>query len=86
MIQSWTNLWRKKVVDTAVCEICQQDKEIVEHVIKGCPFVREFWAKIGFSFPFVSFGVVGDIYNVNCLSSFLLLAAVEAQEWDYLQV
>jgi hypothetical protein len=43
MIQSWSNLWRKKVVYTAICEICQQDEEIAEHVIKGCPFAREFW-------------------------------------------
>jgi hypothetical protein len=77
MIQSWSNLWRKKVVYTAICEICQQDEEIAEHVIKGCLFAREFWTKIGFSFPFVSFGAVGDIHSVNCPAS-LLLAAVEA--------
>ena len=66
--QSRSNLLRKNVVDTAVCEICQE--EIAEHVIKGCPFAREFWAKIGFSLPFVSFGAVGDIHSVNCPASF----------------
>ena len=94
-IQSRSNLLRKKVVDTAVCEICQE--EIAEHVIKGCPFAREFWAKIGFSLPFVSFWR-GGRHSQCQLSSFLpseapqylrsplLLAAAEAQEWDYLQV
>ena len=88
-IQSRSNLLRKKVVDTAVCEICQE--EIAEHVIKGCPFAREFWAKIGFSLPFVSFWR-GGRHSQCQLSSFLpseapqylrsplLLAAAEAQD------
>jgi len=60
------------VVDTAICEICQQDKETAEHVIMGCQFAKEFWAKIGFTLPFVSSGVVGDFKISQCqVSSFL---------------
>jgi hypothetical protein len=95
-IQRQTNLLRKNVIDTAVCKICQQDEETTEHVIMGCLFAKGSWEKFGFPLPFVSFGAMGDIQcqvsnflpseTPLYLRSPLLLAALEAQEWDYLQV
>jgi hypothetical protein len=42
-IQCRTNLVKKKIVETAECEICHEADETAAHVIFGCTAAKEFW-------------------------------------------
>jgi hypothetical protein len=44
-IQCRVNLLTKKVVESATCEVCNQEDETVDHIIWGCPFAKELWEK-----------------------------------------
>jgi hypothetical protein len=60
-IQCRTNLLKKKVVDSATCEVCTSDDESAIHVIFECPFAKAFWISIGFQqFP-------ANIADLHCI-------------------
>jgi hypothetical protein len=46
-IQSRTVLFRKHIVDSPTCEICNADVESPQHIIAGCIVPTLFWQKIG---------------------------------------
>lgn len=46
-IQCRANLFKKKIVDSPVCEVCGASEETTDHIILQCPFVRSFWNVIG---------------------------------------
>jgi hypothetical protein len=48
-IQCHTVLLRKKVLQDAICEICQAEDESPEHAISGCVLGKLFWEKINMS-------------------------------------
>jgi hypothetical protein len=45
-IQSRSALWRKRIVDSATCEICSATDETPEHIIHGCALGRNVWASM----------------------------------------
>ena len=82
-IQCRVNLLRKKVLDSAVCEVCSSDVETSEHVVFGCHFAKEFWEKLGFSLPVDCSALFDDLSSFqrpshipgNTLALSLLFAA-----------
>jgi hypothetical protein len=62
-IQCRTNLQRKNIVPTALCEVCEQADETPEHIINGCPIAMQFWAKIGVTMA-PDFTVT-ELYKIN---------------------
>lgn len=44
---------RKKIFDTALCEVCERNVETADHIVSGRPFARTLWvwAKLGFNGP-----------------------------------
>lgn len=48
-VQCRANLLRKNAVQTARCEVCAAPTETATHILFECPFVVEFWQKLGFS-------------------------------------
>jgi len=64
-IQCRTNLVRKKMLDNAICEVCNQGDETAEHVVMDCPFAKEFWGAIGFHFPPDSSGLISQLHNLQ---------------------
>jgi len=59
------NLLRKQIIDSAVCEVCEQEDESADHVIVGCPFAKEFWAKLGIDLPMDTSNVASDLHNIQ---------------------
>ena len=59
------NLLRKQIIDSAVCEVCEQEDESADHVIVGCPFAKEFWAKLGIDLPMDTSNVPSDLHNIQ---------------------
>jgi len=64
-IQCRVNLLRKQIIDSAVCEVCEQEDESADHVIVGCPFAKEFWAKLGIDLPMDTSNVASDLHNIQ---------------------
>jgi hypothetical protein len=46
-IQCRATLFRKAIVDSPVCEICNLADETSTHIVFGCRFAEEFWVKLG---------------------------------------
>lgn len=45
-IQCRSVLFRKHIVDSTTCEICNASEESPEHIIHGCPLGKEVWTKL----------------------------------------
>jgi hypothetical protein len=45
-IQCRSVLFRKHIVDSTTCEICNASEESPEHIILGCPLGKEVWTKL----------------------------------------
>lgn len=41
------NLLKKNIVDSAECELCQQENEDCNHLIFTCPFAAQAWTTLG---------------------------------------
>ncbi|CAN6338995.1 unnamed protein product [Urochloa humidicola] len=48
-LQCKANLLRKNIVDTALCELCNEEDEDANHLISGCSFAKQFWSRMGWS-------------------------------------
>ena len=46
-VQRRTNLFRKTIVDSPICEVCRLSDETGEHIAFQCPFAGVFWEKLG---------------------------------------
>ena len=46
-IQCKSNLKKKNILDTDVCELCNQSAETTSHLISGCSFAQRFWRHLG---------------------------------------
>ena len=46
-VQRRTNLFRKTIVDSPICEVCRLSDETDEHIALQCPFAEVFWEKLG---------------------------------------
>ncbi|XP_066374076.1 extensin-like [Miscanthus floridulus] len=46
-IQCKTNLIKKNIVDSAICDICHEEDESPAHVIFGCSSAQQFWDAMG---------------------------------------
>lgn len=64
-IQCRSQLLRKKVDDTALCEVCQQHDETADHIIAGCPFARDFWTKLGFNLPHANDIFLNGLHDIQ---------------------
>jgi hypothetical protein len=45
-IQCKTNLARKRIVESPICDICHAADETADHVIFGCPAAKQFWEAV----------------------------------------
>lgn len=66
--QCRSNLFRKTIVDSPTCEVCNQANETCEHIVVGCPSAEEFWGRLGFQ-PGPT-KADGCILNINCPSHY----------------
>ena len=63
-VQCRTNLFRKTIVDSPVCEVYKHADETSEHIAFGCSFAELFWAKLGFQ---PAPAAANDcIFNITC--------------------
>lgn len=62
-IQCRSNLHRRNIVDSPVCEICQCEDETPERIIFRCPFAVSFWARLGIALA--SGQPIGDLVLSN---------------------
>lgn len=46
-IQCRSNLHRRNIVESPVCEICYCEDETPEHIVLRCEFAVAFWTKLG---------------------------------------
>lgn len=46
-LQCKKNLLKKRIVDSATCDLCHQEEEDAEHLFSKCHFARLFWTKLG---------------------------------------
>lgn len=46
-LQCQANLFKKKIVTTPSCEVCQGTEETTDHILLHCPFARDFWNALG---------------------------------------
>jgi hypothetical protein len=46
--RNWTSerLWRHEWRDDAVCTLCAQEVELIDHLLTGCMFSHEIWFKV----------------------------------------
>ena len=63
-IQCRTNLLKKQIVSNALCEICSEADETLEHIIFGCTTARNFWAAIGITMTLGQ--SIEDLHRVPC--------------------
>jgi hypothetical protein len=46
-LQCRANLFKKRIVTTPACEVCQGTEETTDHILLHCPFARGFWNALG---------------------------------------
>jgi hypothetical protein len=46
--RNWTSehAWCHGLHDDALCVLCDQGAEMMDHLLVGCPYVREVWFKV----------------------------------------
>ena len=42
----YTNLHKRRITDSAICPLCQQIEETVQHAVSGCVLATEVWQSI----------------------------------------
>jgi hypothetical protein len=67
-VQCRVNLCRKSIVDSPMCEVCNQAEEMGEHIIFDFPFAQEFWLNLGFHSNQTHSN--DRLINVQCPSAF----------------
>ena len=77
-VQCRTNLFRKTIVNSPICEVCRLSDETGEHIAFQCPFAEVFWEKLV---------IQSCIFDLSCPDHFpkkhfttLLLASMEMSE------
>ena len=48
------NMFKRKVTNNAICEVCEAEMEDTVHAIWGCQRVKEIWWEDGFCKPHIS--------------------------------
>lgn len=48
------NLFKRKVTNNAIYEVCEAEMEDTVHTIQGCQRVKEIWREDGFCRPHIS--------------------------------
>lgn len=86
-IQCKTNLIKKNIVDSAICDICHEEDESPAHVIFGCSSAQRFWDAMGIdtSREWQVNALMAirrpDQYPANTFNTFLILCCWHIWKW-----
>jgi hypothetical protein len=64
-IQCKSNLFRKKVVDSPSCEVCNLADETPSHLVGECDFATQFWMKLGIQLLVTGVGTDSEMHLIS---------------------
>jgi hypothetical protein len=73
-LQCRANLFKKRIVTTQACEVCQGMEETTDHILLYCPFARGFWNALGL--------IIDDDLTVHRLQSLARIQNIPAKQFS----